>query len=56
MKLNSDQKTTAVGAILAAVVAGNIDLHKMLLGDMPEISKAIAATLVAVWAYFTNKK
>jgi len=56
MKLNSDQKTTAAGAILAAVVAGNIDLHKMLQGDVSEISKALAAALVALWAFYTNKQ
>lgn len=50
-----DLKATILGAVLAGVVAVKIDYAKLLGGDPNEIGNLVAAVVVALIGYYTNK-
>jgi hypothetical protein len=55
-KLSHDSKTTILGVLAGALLAGNVDFGKLITGDVGEISKAVASLVVAAFGYYTNKK
>lgn len=53
---NNDVKTTVIGAVLVAILAANnIDFNKILLGDKEGLVDLAVISLLAVFAFFTNK-
>lgn len=51
--MTNDTKTTLAGSLTAALVAANVDWSKV--SDPHEISKLLAAGMIAVWSWYTNK-
>ena len=56
MKLNPDSLTTIFGLILAALIAESMDWAKVLVGDRMEIAKILAAIVIGLNGWFTNRK
>ncbi len=52
---NTDKATTVLGAILSAILVSKIDFTKLLSGDHTEIGNAVAAVVVGLLGWFTNK-
>lgn len=53
--MNTDRLTTIIGAVLASVLATNVDWQAVFDGDPRQISAVVVAVLVALLGYFTNK-
>lgn len=55
-RMSNDHKATILGAMLAALQAGNIDYPKLVSLDLTEVGKALAALVTAVLGYYINRK
>lgn len=53
--MNTDKATTFLGAILAAIIAANVDLPLLLSFDLTEIGKVVAAAVVGIFGWLANK-
>lgn len=52
----SEPKTTALGAVLAAIQLANVDYGKLVQGDPEQVGRVVAAVVTALLGYFTNHK
>ena len=55
MKANHDNLTTVLGLILGGLVAANVDWGLVLNGDRAQLGKIIAAVVLVLYGWSTNK-
>lgn len=56
MPLNKDHATTILSCLIAAIVAYDVDWALVIGGETKEISKLVAAGLLGLNGYYTNKR
>jgi hypothetical protein len=53
--MNNDRKTSVLGVLLAAIIAGNVDYSAVFHLDPAECGKLAAAIVTALLGWYTNK-
>ena len=51
---DSEPSTTAAGAVLATVIAAQIDWVKVFEGDVNQVGNLVGALAVLILGYYTN--